>query len=437
MACSILFVTVQGEHRTTGEIIHSKLVMVDLAGSERVGRTDAVGARLKEAQFINKSLSALGDVIASLKTHQAHTPFRNSKLTFLLQDCLSGNSKSLMFCNVSPEEDDRNESICSLKFAERVRAVTLGPTQKSSSAASLEATKLKSVCQKLKDEARNAKEKYEDAINQLQSSKLAFIQLEKDSKAKFTESSSLQTKLNDKEREFRDLQAQLIAARSEIEKLNRQNTSLLVSSSTNSDFFKVSTPRAAARTPKAFESRSRVMTPVASAQKRPTTPSAKAVPIRLDNKEKSSHGTPFFSRSLHIDTQDSIRSKSVPKKRSAEEADVPRTTEKLRSKKHSPNKDADENVNATNLLPEMDAKSIAFVSTIDSKKRVRFNQLIGESASAPSSPKRAPPLSRPLETSKSFSQGLLLRPKDKFKQIVTIGSLGAPSRVVSKTTGWK
>ena len=99
-------------------------------GSERVGRTDAEGARLKEAQHINKSLSALGDVIAALKTHAAHVPFRNSKLTFLLQDCLSGSSKSLMFCNVSPQDDDRSETLCSLKFAERVRACELGPTAK-------------------------------------------------------------------------------------------------------------------------------------------------------------------------------------------------------------------------------------------------------------------------------------------------------------------
>lgn len=61
----------------------------DLAGSERVKRSEATGQCLKEAQHINKSLSALGDVISSLKSKAGHVPFRNSKLTYLLQECLS------------------------------------------------------------------------------------------------------------------------------------------------------------------------------------------------------------------------------------------------------------------------------------------------------------------------------------------------------------
>lgn len=62
--------------------------LVDLAGSERADKTEATGDRLKEATFINKSLSALGDVIASLAQRSAHVPYRNSKLTLLLQDAL-------------------------------------------------------------------------------------------------------------------------------------------------------------------------------------------------------------------------------------------------------------------------------------------------------------------------------------------------------------
>uniref|UniRef100_A0A8D2N0Y0 Kinesin family member C3 n=1 Tax=Zonotrichia albicollis TaxID=44394 RepID=A0A8D2N0Y0_ZONAL len=82
------------------------------------------------AQHINKSLSALGDVIYALRSRQGHVPFRNSKLTYLLQDSLSGDSKTLMMVQVSPAEKNTSETLCSLKFAERVRSVELGPVSR-------------------------------------------------------------------------------------------------------------------------------------------------------------------------------------------------------------------------------------------------------------------------------------------------------------------
>ena len=80
--------------------LSGKLNLIDLAGSERISKTDATGDRLKEAQNINKSLFALGDVINALGNKKStHVPYRNSKLTFLLQDSLGGNSKVKLFKN--------------------------------------------------------------------------------------------------------------------------------------------------------------------------------------------------------------------------------------------------------------------------------------------------------------------------------------------------
>ncbi|KAH9625424.1 hypothetical protein KSS87_011354 [Heliosperma pusillum] len=126
---SCLTVHVQGKDLTTGGILRGCMHLVDLAGSERVDKSEVTGDRLKEAQHINKSLSALGDVIASLAQRNAHVPYRNSKLTQLLQDSLGGQAKTLMFVHMSPEPEAVGETISTLKFAERVATVELGAAQ--------------------------------------------------------------------------------------------------------------------------------------------------------------------------------------------------------------------------------------------------------------------------------------------------------------------
>ena len=123
---AIVTVYVEGVYVASGARVAGRLHLVDLAGSERVSRSEAAGDRLKEAQHINKSLSALGDVVAALLEKRAHVPFRNSKLTRFLADSLGGNARVALLAHLAPEPASLPETASTLLFAQRCSRVELG-----------------------------------------------------------------------------------------------------------------------------------------------------------------------------------------------------------------------------------------------------------------------------------------------------------------------
>ncbi|XP_058069512.1 kinesin-like protein KIN-14I isoform X2 [Magnolia sinica] len=129
----ILSIVIESTNLQTQSLSRGKLSFVDLAGSERVKKSGSCGHQLKEAQSINKSLSALGDVISALSSDGQHIPYRNHKLTMLMSDSLGGNAKTLMFVNVSPAESNLDETHNSLMYASRVRSIVNDPSKNVSS----------------------------------------------------------------------------------------------------------------------------------------------------------------------------------------------------------------------------------------------------------------------------------------------------------------
>ncbi|KAF2086401.1 carboxy-terminal kinesin 2 [Saccharata proteae CBS 121410] len=129
---SVFILKLKGENHITGERSEGTLNLVDLAGSERLSHSGATGERLKETQNINRSLSCLGDVIGALGQGKegGHVPYRNSKLTYLLQFSLGGNSKTLMFVMISPLAAHLHETLTSLKFATKVHNTHIGTAKR-------------------------------------------------------------------------------------------------------------------------------------------------------------------------------------------------------------------------------------------------------------------------------------------------------------------
>ena len=150
-------IVVSLRHRRSGNIVRGKLTLVDLAGSERVSKSGATGEQLKEAQSINKSLSALGDVIGALTSGSQHVPYRNNPLTMLMSDSIGGNAKSLMFVCCSPSDYNQRESQQSLDFAKRCRNVRNNAQRSSTSTGQLaQIRQLKAELAKIKTKEKSS-----------------------------------------------------------------------------------------------------------------------------------------------------------------------------------------------------------------------------------------------------------------------------------------
>uniref|UniRef100_A0A3P9JCB3 Kinesin family member 5A n=1 Tax=Oryzias latipes TaxID=8090 RepID=A0A3P9JCB3_ORYLA len=121
---SIFLINIKQENVETEQKLSGKLYLVDLAGSEKVSKTGAEGAVLDEAKNINKSLSALGNVISALaEGTKSHVPYRDSKMTRILQDSLGGNCRTTMFICCSPSSYNDTETKSTLMFGQRAKTI--------------------------------------------------------------------------------------------------------------------------------------------------------------------------------------------------------------------------------------------------------------------------------------------------------------------------
>merc|ERR1719373_521487 len=120
----VLIITIVSVNKETKSQLRGKILICDLAGSERLKKSMATAEKQKEAIEINKSLTALGDVIEALTRRHKQVPYRNHKLTQIMQDSLGGTAKTLMFVNCSPAWSNINETVMSLHYAARAKRIT-------------------------------------------------------------------------------------------------------------------------------------------------------------------------------------------------------------------------------------------------------------------------------------------------------------------------
>ncbi|RKP12964.1 kinesin heavy chain [Piptocephalis cylindrospora] len=147
---SIFQISISQKNTDTGAIKNGRLYLVDLAGSEKVGKTGASGQTLEEAKKINKSLSALGMVINALTDGKSkYIPYRDSKLTRILQESLGGNSRTTLIINCSPSSFNDQETLGTLRFGMRAKSIT----NKAKVNADLSPAELKALLKRAKAQA--------------------------------------------------------------------------------------------------------------------------------------------------------------------------------------------------------------------------------------------------------------------------------------------
>ncbi|KAI7289969.1 Kinesin heavy, partial [Hortaea werneckii] len=159
---SIFVIEVTQKNVESGSARSGRLFLVDLAGSEKVGKTGASGQTLEEAKKINKSLSALGMVINALSDgRSSHIPYRDSKLTRILQESLGGNSRTTLIINCSPSSYNDAETMSTLRFGERAKTIK----QKAKVNEELSPAQLKSMLKKAQSQVTS----FETYIQSLES----------------------------------------------------------------------------------------------------------------------------------------------------------------------------------------------------------------------------------------------------------------------------
>lgn len=238
--------------RTTADTITAKLTLVDLAGSERIKESGVVGIQKKESININKDLFVLGKVVSALseraKKSKTHVPYRDSKLTRLLRDSIGGNCCTVLIACVSPAENNVEESINTLRYAERSRAITNSVKQNviQEALTPAESVAMRTENQSLKAQVLHLKKRMMVEDSKRPKSNLLDEGLSRDGKSMGSGLSSLQAKLKQAEAEAKEARQHSLSVASTADRW-KDRFNIMVKTSTVSyslDAYRFSVPRA-------------------------------------------------------------------------------------------------------------------------------------------------------------------------------------------------